>query len=788
MEEYRQLKQAYPNELLLFRIGEFYEAMGQDAEVVHKTLGLTFSSRSKENKLCGVPAKSLETYLKRLLCQNLKVVVAEEESTEVAQGKKQITRVVKRIYTKGTLIESELTEDEGNAQYLLAILRSLYDVVILAWLDLRSNELVLTKSNTKELNSYLLKIDPCEIIVRSCDQPYFGNGLDNYSDRLSIYDPQQSVLVPDPEVWETYFGSDSMPVAQEYLGTLQYLLNYLTYTNPYGKLHLGKPRLYDEQKFMHLSANTIRQLECITNMRGEEKYSLFSLLNKTCCPEGKRLLKQFILHPLIDYLAINRRLDAVEFLYQRPQLNDQLRQILNRVGDLERMNNKIYQERANLYDLLEFKRYLQAIDALASILDQEVDGSAVMLKDILTGLLGEYPHFAKDLELALNEAEIEAGNAESYGINLSFDVSLQEKIRKRQLLQEQLDSLEAEYTKMLGIPSLKLKQNRVIGYFLELPPNTKLDEQQFLIKQRSNSFLRVTTAKLLDLEASINLLEDFIAVNRQTIVKELLEEGSEYYTEITRVAKRIAILDVLTTFAHVAQQYQFVRPIVDASDLLEIRKGRHPIVEHRLGQEVFVANDCCFAQDECCKIITGSNMAGKSTYLRQVALICLMAQIGCFVPAESAHLGVRDQIFTRIGAEDDISNGQSTFMLEMLDVATILNQATHRSLVIVDELGRGTSYRDGLAIAEATLQYLTAELSKAPYILFATHYHSLAEMSHQYCYSYHFPLVKNSLHKLIFSHCLTLGAADNSYGIEIAKLAGFPETVLKRAEELLTHE
>lgn len=794
MVHYCQTKCAYKDSILFYRLGDFYEMFFEDAKTVSRELELTLTGKdcglSERAPMCGIPYHAAETYINRLIDKGYKVAICEQvEDPKTAKGivKREVTRVV----TPGTNLNMQEL-DEGKNNYLMAIV-CVGDHFGVSTADITTGDCYVTEIDEErklwdEINKFL----PAEII---CNDAFLVSGVDvdDLRNRLHI-----SVFAM--ESW--YFGDDLCKQtllehfkisSLEGLGLADYdsgviaagsLFRYLLDTQKNTMEHMNKIIPYTTERYMVIDSSSRRNLELVETLREKQKRgSLLWVLDKTKTAMGARMLRSFVEQPLIDADAINERLDAVTELNMQAMLREEIREYLNPVYDLERLVSRISYRSANPRDLLAFKMSLEMIPHIKNLLANFTSPLLVRINEQMDGLEDLYTlleaSITEDPPLAVKE-----GGIIREGYNEQVDTYRNSKTQGKSWLAQ----LEAEEKEKTGIRNLKIKYNKVFGYYLEVTNSFKnLVPEYYTRKQTLTNAERYITPKLKELEDMILGAEDKLFALEYDLFCQVREELAAQIPRIQETAKAIAQLDVCASLSVVAQRNNYVRPTVNTKGVIDIKNGRHPVVEKMINNDMFIANDTYLDNgSKRVSVITGPNMAGKSTYMRQTALIVLMAQIGSFVPAEKAKIGVVDRIFTRVGASDDLASGQSTFMVEMTEVANILRNATAKSLLILDEIGRGTSTFDGLSIAWAVIEHISNTKLLGAKTLFATHYHELTELEgkipgvNNYCIA-----VKERGDDIVFLRKIVKGGADKSYGIQVAKLAGVPDSVLDRAKELV---
>lgn len=793
MQHYVHTKNEYKDCILFYRLGDFYEMFFDDAVTVSRELELTLTGKDcgleERAPMCGVPFHAADTYVNRLIEKGYKVAICEQVE-DPKQAKGMVKREVTRIVTPGTNLALDL--EEGKNNYLMAIV-CMENHFGLSVADVSTGDCYMTEvdDNKKlldEVNRYL----PSEII---CNDSLLVSGLDleDWKNRLHI---TISVL----DAW--YFGEEichntlleHFKVSSlEGLGLKDYdsgviatgaLFRYLLETQKNTMEHMNKITPYVTEKYMVIDSSSRRNLELVETLREKQKRgSLLWVLDKTKTAMGARMLRSFVEQPLIDAEEINQRLDVITELNLQAMLREEIREYLHPIYDLERLVSRISYRSANPRDLIAFKTSLEMIPHIKNLLNNFTSPLLVQIHAQMDGLEDLFSlieqSIAPDPPLAMKE-----GGIIKDGYSQQVDTYRQSKTEGKSWLAQ----LEAEEREKTGIRNLKIKYNKVFGYYLEVTNSFKeLVPDYYMRKQTLTNAERYITPKLKELEDMILGAEDKLYALEYDLFCEIKDKLALEIPRIQQTAKAIALLDVFASLSVVAQKNNYVRPTVNTRGVIDIKNGRHPVVENMIPNDMFIPNDTYL--DNSAKrisVITGPNMAGKSTFMRQVALIVLMAQIGSFVPADKAKIGVVDRIFTRVGASDDLASGQSTFMVEMTEVANILRNATAKSLLILDEIGRGTSTFDGLSIAWAVIEHISNTRLLGAKTLFATHYHELTELEgkipgvNNYCIA-----VKEQGDDIVFLRKIVKGGADKSYGIQVAKLAGVPDTVIHRAKELV---
>ncbi len=793
MKQYMATKEEYPDCILFYRLGDFYEMFFEDALTASKVLEITLTGRAcgqeERAPMCGVPFHSYENYMNRLVEAGYKVAICEQmEDPALAKG--IVRREVIRVVTPGTNMSAAVLSDSKNS-FLISIFAE-DDAFGLAAADITTGEFRTTNvASVQKLWDELIKYGPSEIIANSAT---FISGI-NFSylkDKLNAPSSEAPNHYYDEHLCEDtimrQFGVNNLeglglkdsPLSVMAAGAL---LQYLHDTQKNSLDHISHISTYSIDDFMLLDSATRRNLELTETLRDKQKKgSLLWVLDKTKTAMGTRMLRSIIEQPLIQKDAILDRLDAIESLNGSMITRDELREYMNPIYDLERLMTRISLRTANPRDMIAFKTSLSYLPYLKQLLGEFPTG---LLNDICENI-DALEDIHDLLEHSINDDPpilIREGGIFKDGFLEEIDNLKNAKTDGKGWLAE----LEAREKEKTGIKTLKLKFNKVFGYYFEVTNSYKhMAPDYFIRKQTLANAERFTTDELDVLAGNILGSEDKLyALEYQTYV-ELRDAIANELTRVQKTAKNVALLDALCSMSYVASANGFVRPEVNTEGIIDIKSGRHPVVEKMLSSGMFIANDTYLNNlDSRISIITGPNMAGKSTYMRQTALIVLMAQIGSFVPATYANVGICDRIFTRVGASDDLASGQSTFMVEMSEVANILRNATKNSLLILDEIGRGTSTYDGLSIAWAVVEYIANNELLGAKTLFATHYHELTELEgklssvNNYCIS-----VKEDGDNIVFLRKIVKGGADRSYGIAVAKLAGVPDAVISRANEI----
>ena len=794
MKQYMQTKEEYKDCILFYRLGDFYEMFFDDALTASKELEITLTGKNcgleERAPMCGIPYHAVDSYLNRLVSKGYKVAICEQvEDPKTAKG--IVKREVIRVVTPGTNLDTQGLDETKN-NYIMCIVY-MADRYGLSVADVTTGEYLVTELDSQtKLMDELYKFMPSEIV---CNEAFYMSGLDldDLKNRLhmAIYSLEAWYFddVLCRETLQEHFKVASL----EGIGLSDYecgmiasgaLLKYLEETQKNSLSHMSRLTRYATGNYMVLDSATRRNLELVETLREKQKRgSLLWVLDKTKTAMGARTLRKYVEQPLIDKESIVKRLDAVAELKDNAICREEIREYLNPVYDLERLVGKITYQSANPRDLIAFQSSLSMLPSVKCILkDMESD----LLKEIyeeldpleeLCDLVGRA--IQEEPPLAMKE-----GGIIKDGYNEEVDRLRKAKSEGKNWLAD-LETKEREKT---GIKNLRIRYNKVFGYYLEVTNSFKdLVPDYYTRKQTLANAERYIIPELKELEDTILGAEDKLCALEYELYCEVRNTIAAELTRIQRTAKAVAKLDVIASLALVAERNNYVRPKINEKGVIDIRDGRHPVVEKMIPNDMFIANDTYLDdKKQRISIITGPNMAGKSTYMRQAALIVLMAQLGSFVPASSANIGLVDRIFTRVGASDDLASGQSTFMVEMNEVANILRNATSKSLLILDEIGRGTSTFDGLSIAWAVVEYISNSKLLGAKTLFATHYHELTELEgkisnvNNYCIA-----VKEKGDDIVFLRKIVKGGADKSYGIQVAKLAGVPDPVINRAKEIV---
>ncbi|MFC1990881.1 DNA mismatch repair protein MutS [Chloroflexota bacterium] len=784
--QYLRIKHKYPQAIVLFRLGDFYETFDEDARVASRELEIVLTSREmgKGNKvpMAGIPYHALDNYLARLINRGYKVALCEQV-TRPGETKGLVEREVVRLVTPGTVVEPSLLDSKAN-NYLTSLVLG-EEEVGLAFVDITTSEFATTQLPLQRAVTELERLRPSEIIAAKGSE-LNSLGLTVPVTRLDDYwfemeTARQNLLDHFAAATLEGYGCAHLPLAVRAAGAI---IRYIEETQKGVLGQLTRLSTYSADTFMALDVQTQRNLELFQGSRsGNADGSLLSIIDLTKTAMGSRLLRRWLGQPLLDIAELARRQDAIDWFCDRTLARSQAISLLNEVADLERLINRVRSEIAIPRELVTLKRSLEAIPRLRETLESDGNSTIDWLKDEL-----KTRQDVVDLIAEAITDEPSSSPGEGIIIRKGFSEELDSLRLASSNAKQYLANLERQEREKTGIKSLKIGFNNVFGYYIEVS-KTNLGQvpQDYIRKQTLVGGERFFTPELKEYESLILNARDRIAELETALFRRVCRQVAAASERILAVAEALAHVDTFSSLAEVAVRYNYVRPALTAGNEINISQGRHPVVERGLVGGSFVPNDTCLSNDDAQLIVlTGPNMAGKSTYLRQVALIVLLAQIGSFVPAESATIGVVDRIFTRIGAREDITAGQSTFMVEMVETANILNNATPRSLLILDEIGRGTSTYDGLSIARAVAEYIHSYPGLGAKTLFATHYHEMVELAG------FLPRVKNfnvavieEGGRVIFLHKIVPGGVDKSYGIHVGQLAGLPKSVIHRAREVL---
>ena len=787
-KQYLKIKSDHKDEILLFRMGDFYETFDEDARIISRELEIALTSREmgKGHKvpLAGIPYHALESYLTRLINRGFRVAICEQTS-DPASSKGIVDREVVRIVTPGTVVEESLLQQRANSFLMSIVMRG--EEAGIAVVDITTSDFLTTQLKSDRIESEITRLSPKEILLGSewSDRiTHSSNSVTTLID-ISNFDPSNSVTKIKKffgvDTLEP-FGCDHLPLATQASAAI---IEYLEIHQKEALLGMTNLQTYSVDEFMVLDRQTRRNLELFLAGRWDaSESSLFSVLDRTSTPMGGRLLQAWIGKPLLNVEEITIRQEAISWFFDSETRRRSVIQLLKNISDLERLSTKVATRRATPRDLIGIVNSVSAIPKLLEILNRGNDSKKI---EFVRNIFGNHSDLIALLSNALtDDPPITTGDGNSIRSGYSNKLDqLKDQLTKNQKLMATLESDERDQT---GIKTLKIGFNRVFGYYIEVS-RSYLDSvpEHYIRKQTLVGGERYITPRMKELEAQILTGRNQISIMESEVFSDICDIVALEVATLKKSAEGLAIVDVLNSLAVIAQDQKYARPELNHSGRIQIVEGRHPVVENITPQGMFISNDTDLNLEESQIIIlTGPNMSGKSTYLRQVGLITLMAQIGSYVPAKSAEIGVVDRIFTRVGLQDDLTAGQSTFMVEMVETASILNQATRNSLIILDEIGRGTSTYDGLAIARSVAEYVHNNFNLGCKMLFATHYHEMTSLSNELprAKNYHVSVTEDK-GDVVFLRRIVEGGADRSYGVHVARLAGIPPVVINRAWEIL---
>jgi DNA mismatch repair protein MutS len=789
--QYQEIKALHKDAILFFRLGDFYEMFYDDAELAARELDLTLTGRGKDDNrmpMCGVPYHAAEGYIAKLIEKGYKVAICEQvEDPKLAKG--LVKRDIIRIVTPGTVLESSMLEGKTN-NYLMAVNHE-KGTFGLAYIDATTGEFKLADfSSVDGLVDEVKRISPAEIIISDLFPPE-PRRLVTGSSFKDTYDNDTAVEKLLEHFKVKSLESCGLEGKETALGAAAAILDYLKETQKTTLGHINTLKLYHTEDYLFIDAVTRRNLELTQTARDKSfRGSLLWVLDRTRTSMGSRLLKQWLLQPLLDAKLIEKRLDAVDELFNNGLLRSELGEGLKKVFDIERLTGKVATQSANARDLVALKDSLSLLPKIRMIMKD-------CRAELLTKILSNSPHlnvgnydshnWEKEITDLISKSIVDEPPfviKEGGLIKTGFNPELDELKKAAGGGKQWIAELEAQERKRTGIKSLKVGFTRVFGYFIEVTnSNSEQVPPDYIRKQTLVNAERFITPELKEKESLILNADERMKELEYQLLCDIRKQVAAFTKQLQAAAATIAQTDVLLSLAEAAVENRYCRPVTGRGSRVAIKDGRHPVVEKTLGEFQFVPNDVILDEKQDFLLITGPNMGGKSTYMRQAALICLMAQIGSFVPAKSAELSLIDRIFTRIGAMDDIYSGQSTFMVEMTETANILNNATEHSLIILDEIGRGTATFDGMSIAATVAEYIQTKLKAKT--LFATHYHEITQLADKHPGMKNINVtVREEGDKITFLHKIADGPADRSYGIQVAKLAGLPEEVVQRSKEI----
>lgn len=791
MLQYLEIKKQYPDTILLYRMGDFYEMFYEDATKASSVLGIVLTKRGNiqgdDIPMCGIPYHSYESYLNRLINNNYKVAICEQlESPEEAKKrgpKSVVKREVVRVITPGTILDDNLLEQNEN-NFLVAIVTN-KNMAAISWVDISTGDFYTKELALEDINGLLYSIPSKEILISSA----FNKSLISvdFHKYLNILPSEKYNLLSSKKILEEVF-KDNNYIFNE-LSALEYiscgiLVDYIDLTQK-TVANLACPKKENDFQNLRLDFFTQRSLEIHQNYSNNKKGTLKSAIDRTCTSMGSRCLTNWLTHPIVDHVKINNRLEAVEFFFKQPDLLKKIRDLLKQVPDVERAISRICLNRGSVLDLSIVRQFLLILlEVRTTLFFTEIP---YLLTDIIQSCDSQST-LLTELQQALIE-EISIEHKDSNFVKTSYRSDLSHLLFQKNEFMREIKVLESSYKIKTQASALKIQYTSLAGYFIEVPmkqADLLKANPIFLQKQTLTNTIRYTTDEIIKIELQINEATARINQYEQEVLKKLLDLTIQQQNKLYTAAKNIGFLDVIVSFAFLANECNLVKPKISNDDkVLNILEGRHLVVEASLKNQYkdFIPNSCTM-NEKSLFLITGPNMSGKSTFLRQNAIIVLLAHIGCFVPATSAEIGICDAIYSRVGASDDLFKGQSTFMVEMLELASILNNATDKSFIILDEVGRGTATYDGLSLAWATTEYIHNKLKSRT--IFATHYHELTELEGKLpsLECYYVSLVEHK-NEIIFMHQVKKGISGKSYGIEVAKLAGVAKEIVGRAKEIL---
>lgn len=801
MQQYLDLKYENIDSLLLFRMGDFYELFFDDAIKASKILGIALAKRGKNDNedipMCGVPHHALENYLNKLLEEGLKVAICDqketpEEAKKRAGYKAVVKREIVRVITPGTVIESSIL-DSHKPNYLLSLNENNGEIAI-AYCDVSTCEFVVSSVNMRNLQNELVRINPSEILLPQKIQKHdlLPQILKNYDLKLVYQVDHAFDLNKSIRIIENLYNINSYKSIGSFsniqITAIGSLLQYLSITQKENIPKLEKPKYFEINSHMVIDHATRKSLEITENLSGGRKGTLLASIDNTVTKGGSRLLYNYLNAPLTNINTIKRRYEITQFFIDNYQLSNDIRDILRNSPDIERVLSRIFMNRASVFDILSLKEILEKILLIKEIIFNKY--GIKDLSDVLSNILS-YLNFDFGLYNEINSIindnapnNLQDGGVIKDGFHTKIDELRSLIFNSR----EHIENLRNKYQKITLVDNLKISTNNIIGMYIEVTNRhvDKITDPIFIHKQSTNNSARFTTEELKELEYQMTNAHTSLISLENEIFRDLCRKISDNSENLSKLAIAINQIDLFINFAILSVENNYIIPEITDDISLEIFQGRHPIVEDSLKakHENFVPNNCILNEDIRLWLITGPNMGGKSTFLRQNALIVILAQIGCFTPAYKAKIGIVDKILSRIGSGDDLSSGQSTFMVEMTETASILSQATQKSFVILDEVGRGTSTYDGMAIARAIIEYIHSKIKCR--CLFATHYHELTDLSSSLMGVKNYTLsVEEQSGKIIFLHKIKEGCADKSYGIHVAELAGIPAVIIQKAKNIL---
>lgn len=777
MKQYREIKEKYKEYILFFRLGDFYEMFFEDAEIASKVLGLTLTSRNKEKgmnvPLAGIPFHSSKPYIAKLVNNGYKVAICEQ-TEDPKQTKGLVKREVIQIVTSGTIQDIDFIDSKSNNY--LACITHFNNTYAISFIDITTGEFKVIETDEDNLVSEIYKIEPSELIFTNS----VYDRINSLIEKLNINTSIVSKINDSEKFLKDYFNIASLDSFGIYgkkniIDACALILDYILTLQFNNELNIQRIEVINKSNFVELSSSTLRNLEISKNQRDKNTYgSLLWVLDKCKSSNGSRKLKQLLQAPLLDIQEINSRFNDIEYLSKEILIREEIRELLDNVYDIERLMGKIIFSNENGKDLISLKNTIESSFKIKNLWPEKFENIDFnSLQDI-------YNKIDKTI-LESAPFSVREGNMIKSGIDPQLD-ELRDIMNNGTSILLDIENREKERT---GIKNLKIKYNNVFGYFIEVSKsNIDAVPDTYIRKQTISNAERYITEEIKSYEDKIINSRTKIAEIEYTILKNLSSYIKNFKKIFIELSNILAYIDIIISFTIVSMENGYVKPLFNNNGIYDIKKGRHPVVEKLIGDQIFVSNDIYFDNKERFIILTGPNMSGKSTYMKQIALISIMAQIGCFVPADYANISIVDKVLTRIGASDDIITGQSTFMVEMSEVASIINSATPNSLIILDEVGRGTSTYDGLAIASSISKYIVENINAKT--IFATHYHELTDLENRYDNILNYRIeVEEKEGRVNFLRTIIKGGADKSYGIEVAKLAGLPKVIIKESKKIL---
>ena len=777
MKQYREIKEKYKEYILFFRLGDFYEMFFEDAEIASKVLGLTLTSRNKEKgmnvPLAGIPFHSSKPYIAKLVNNGYKVAICEQ-TEDPKQTKGLVKREVIQIVTSGTIQDIDFIDSKSNNY--LACITHFNNTYAISFIDITTGEFKVIETDEDNLVSEIYKIEPSELIFTNT----VSDKINHLIEKLNINTSIVSKINDSEKFLKDYFNIASLDSFGIYgkkniIDACALILDYILTLQFNNELNIQRIEVINKSNFVELSSSTLRNLEISKNQRDKNTYgSLLWVLDKCKSSNGSRKLKQLLQAPLLDIQEINSRFNDIEYLSKEILIREEIRELLDNVYDIERLMGKIIFSNENGKDLISLKNTIDSSFKIKNLWPEKFENIDFnSLQDI-------YNKIDKTI-LESAPFSVREGNMIKSGIDPQLD-ELRDIMNNGTSILLDIENREKERT---GIKNLKIKYNNVFGYFIEVSKsNIDAVPDTYIRKQTISNAERYITEEIKSYEDKIINSRTKIAEIEYAILKNLSSYIKNFKKIFIELSNILAYIDIIISFTIVSMENGYVKPLFNNNGIYDIKKGRHPVVEKLIGDQIFVSNDIYFDNKERFIILTGPNMSGKSTYMKQIALISIMAQIGCFVPADYANISIVDKVLTRIGASDDIITGQSTFMVEMSEVASIINSATPNSLIILDEVGRGTSTYDGLAIASSISKYIVENINAKT--IFATHYHELTDLENRYDNILNYRIeVEEKEGRVNFLRTIIKGGADKSYGIEVAKLAGLPKVIIKESKKIL---